>query len=78
MPDRRADEIRETAVAYDERDPGTLPSRNRIDALSLVERLAASGRIRLARGDLRDLDPPQDRPHDISISEALNEQRSER
>ncbi len=78
MTDHTADEVREPAVAYDDRDRETLPIRHMEKAGSAVERLSASGRIRPARGDLRDLGPPPAAPHDISISEALSEQRFER
>ncbi len=78
MTDHTADEIREPAVAYGERDGKRLPIHGLATARSAVERLAASGRIRPAKGDLRDLGLPPDEPHDISISEALNEQRSEK
>jgi prevent-host-death family protein len=50
-----------------------LPGRN-----SALERLAAAGRIVPARLDLARLGPPPDRPHEVSISEALEELRRER
>lgn len=49
-----------------------LPGRN-----SVLERLMASGRIVPARLDLAELGPPAQRSHDLSISEALAEQRRE-
>ena len=50
-----------------------LPGRN-----TALERLVAAGRVVPARRDLTELGPPPDRPHEISISEALAEQRRER
>ncbi len=44
---------------------------------SAVERLIAAGRVVPARLDLTELGPPADRPHEITISEALTEQRQE-
>ena len=49
-----------------------LPGRS-----SALERLIASGRVIPARLDLAELGPPAERPHEISISEALAEQRRE-
>lgn len=43
-----------------------------------LERLAAEGRIVPARLDLTKLGPPPDLPHEMSISEALEEMRGER
>ena len=68
----RADEVRETAAVYDKRGTESQPEHG---SRAAVKRLAARGRIRPARGDLRDLGPPPNEPHDISISEALKEQR---
>lgn len=50
-----------------------LPGRS-----SAVGRLLASGRVIPARFDLSELGPPPERPRDLSISEALAEQRRER
>lgn len=44
---------------------------------SAVERLLASGRITPARLELTELGPPQDRPREMTISEALAEQRQD-
>ncbi len=77
MANHDADEIRETAVEYGEQVGEPLPFRGPKTTRSAVERLTASGRLRPARGDLRDLGPPPDEPHVIPITEALNEQRSE-
>ena len=49
-----------------------LPGRN-----SALERLMASGRVVPARLDLVEIGPPPERPHDMTISEALEEQRRE-
>jgi prevent-host-death family protein len=49
-----------------------LPGRS-----SALERLIAAGRVVPARLDLGELGPPPERPHDITISEALAEQRRE-
>lgn len=49
-----------------------LPGRS-----SALERLIASGRVSPARLDLSALGPPSERPHEITISEALAEQRRE-
>ena len=43
MTDRSADEVREPAVAYDERNSGTLPIGGPEIARSAVERLADGG-----------------------------------
>ena len=43
---------------------------------SKFESLVAEGRLRPARRDLRSLGVPPDAPHEISISEALDELRS--
>jgi len=43
---------------------------------SKLESLVAEGRLRPARRDLRSLGVPSDAPHEISISEALDELRS--
>lgn len=45
---------------------------------SVLSRLVSSGRVIPARLDLTELGPPSDRSHEISISEALAEQRRER
>lgn len=45
---------------------------------SAVARLIASGRIVPARLDLAELGPPPDRARELSISEALAEQRRDR
>jgi prevent-host-death family protein len=50
-----------------------LPGRS-----AALERLIADGRVVPARLDLAKLGPPAERPHDMSISEALAEQRRER
>lgn len=50
-----------------------LPGRS-----SAVGRLLASGRVIPARHDLADLGPPPEAAREISISEALAEQRRER
>lgn len=47
-----------------------LPGRS-----SALERLISDGRLIAARLDLAKLGPPVERPHDISISKALEEQR---
>src|SRR5215212_2726579 len=49
-----------------------LPGRS-----SAVERLLAAGRVVPARLDLAELGPPAERPHEMTISEALAEQRRE-
>jgi len=43
-----------------------------------IDRLAALGRLKRARLDLTKLGPPLDCPLEISISEALEEQKAER
>ncbi len=43
---------------------------------SRFENLAADGRLRPARRDLCSLGTPSDAPHEISISQALDELRS--
>ena len=43
-----------------------------------IDRLAASGRLKRARLDLTKLGPPLDCPVEISISEALEEQKAEK
>ena len=43
---------------------------------SKFESLVADGRLRPARRDLRSLGVPSDAPHEISISQALDEMRS--
>lgn len=50
-----------------------LPGRN-----SALERLIAEGRVLPARLDLTDLGPPPERSLEMSISEALADQREER
>ncbi len=55
MTDHTADEICEPAVAYDERGRESSPIRHGATARSVLERLVARGRIRPAKGDLRDL-----------------------
>lgn len=50
-----------------------LPGRN-----SALERLIAEGRVVPARLDLAELGPPPERSKEVSISEALAEQREER
>lgn len=45
---------------------------------SALGRLISSGRVIPARLDLAELGPPPEQPHEISISEALAEQRRER
>lgn len=50
-----------------------LPGRS-----SALARLLSSGRVIPARLDLSELGPPPARSHEISISEALAEQRRER
>ena len=45
---------------------------------SPLERLAAAGRIVPARLDLAKLGPPPERPHEMAISDALEEMRRER
>ncbi|HEX7182068.1 MAG TPA: type II toxin-antitoxin system prevent-host-death family antitoxin [Thermoanaerobaculia bacterium] len=47
-----------------------LPGRS-----SALERLVAAGRVVPARIDLTELGPPPDRPREMTISEALAEQR---
>jgi hypothetical protein len=42
---------------------------------SALERLIASGRVLPARLDLSKLGPPAEHPHEMTISEALAEQR---
>lgn len=49
-----------------------LPGRS-----SALERLIASGRVLPARLDLSELGPPAEHPHEMTISEALAEQRRE-
>jgi len=49
-----------------------LPGRN-----SALERLAAAGRVVPARLDLTELGLPPERPREMTISEALAEQRRE-
>lgn len=49
-----------------------LPGRS-----SALERLTSEGRVVPARLDLAKLGPPAERPHTISISDALAEQRRE-
>lgn len=49
-----------------------LPGRS-----SALERLIADGRVVPARLDLAKLGSPAEHPHDLSISEALAEQRRE-
>jgi antitoxin (DNA-binding transcriptional repressor) of toxin-antitoxin stability system len=44
---------------------------------SALDRLEASGRIIPARLDLTQLGPPPDEPREVTISEALEEQRRE-
>lgn len=50
-----------------------LPGRS-----SALARLVASGRVLPARLDITELGPPPDRSHEMTISEALEEQRRER
>lgn len=50
-----------------------LPGRN-----SALERLIAEGRVMPARLDLAELGPPPERSLEMSISEALADQREER
>lgn len=50
-----------------------LPGRN-----SALERLIAEGRVMPARLDLTELGPPPERSQEMSISEALADQREER
>jgi hypothetical protein len=59
--------IRETVTEYDS-----------MSTTSALERLLAQGRIRQATLRLVDLGYPPSAPHDISISDALSDQRSER
>ena len=49
-----------------------LPGRS-----SALERLLATGRVVPARLDLAALGPPSERPHEMTLSEALAEQRRE-
>jgi prevent-host-death family protein len=49
-----------------------LPGRN-----SALERMIAEGRILPARLDLMELGPPPERPREMTVSEALAEQRGE-
>ncbi len=43
-----------------------------------LQRLISNGRLKPARGNLLELGRPPDEPHDLSISDALREQRAER
>ncbi len=52
---------------------GPLPGRS-----SVLERLIAEGRVVPPRLDLTELGPPPEQPLEMSISEALAEQREER
>ena len=45
------------------------------EARDALGRAVAAGRILPARIDLLELGPPPDRPHDMPISDALDEQR---
>ena len=68
MSEERADSISEPQAVYDQRDPQTI---------SRIERLISSRRLKPATVDLLELGRPPDERHEISISEALSEQRSE-
>ena len=61
-------------LAFEQRSIRRRPRR--ADASSM-ERLIASGRIKPAKADLLSLGLPQGEPNQLSISDALNEQRSE-
>jgi len=50
----------------------------RVGVRLVLERLATEGRVIPARLDLADLRPPPELPVEITISEALAEQREER
>lgn len=68
MSEDQPDTICEPQAAYDAYEPRTTPC---------VERLVSSGRLKPATVDLLELGRPLDMPHDLSISEALSQQRSE-
>jgi len=68
MAEEQADSISEPHAAYGQPEPQTI---------SRVERLIASGRLKAATVDLLALGRPQDADHELSISQALNEQRAE-
>ena len=74
MTERQPDEIRQTTAVYGE------PELRHVEAdrgnLSPLARLISSGRIKPAKLDLLRLGRPPDAPHEISISEALKEQRA--
>ncbi|MCP3964694.1 MAG: hypothetical protein GY719_43255 [bacterium] len=67
MSERPADTIREAQAEY--APPGTSHR---------MRSLISSGRLKPASGNLLDLGRPPDKPHDLSISKALREQRAER
>lgn len=66
---RDDDEIREPMVAYGEAmaEPGS----------ERIQRLVESGRLRPAKLDLLRLGSPPPAPHEMSLSQALAELRSE-
>ena len=64
--------VREAVAEYDRVGSESMHS------IPALERLLARGRIRPATLRLVDLGYPPSAPHDISISDALNNQRSER
>ena len=67
MPEKRADSISEPHAVYRQSEPRTTLA---------VERLISSRRLKPATVDLLELGRPPDERHEISISEALSEQRS--
>ncbi len=69
MSEKRADSISEPQAVYGQSE--LRPARR-------VERLISRGRLKAATRDLLELGPPADDRHELSISEALSEQRSER
>ncbi len=65
-PKEPVDTINETHATYD-----------RAPRLPRIEQLISDGRLQASIGDLLELGRPLDAPHDISISDALSQQRSE-
>ncbi len=83
MAKRQPDEIRQTPAVYGETEHLLAeveyggPERLDADTVPPRTRLVSIGRLKPATLDLLSLGRPLDASHEISISEALNEQRTE-
>ena len=79
MAERQPDVIRQTPAVYGEPEPaqGAGLAGLASGGSSPLARHVSSGRLIPARLDLLSLGRPPDAPREMSISDALNEQRSE-